>query len=301
MRVITACINTYKRPTLLKKNLLSLIKQTLPTGLVIKIIIVDNDVNKSAFNIVQEVINSNRDVCIKYLSEPEKNISLARNKAVKEADGDFILFIDDDGYADMNLLSEYNKNIEIYKPDGLFGNVIPYFDDGVPDWIKKGKFFHRAVQRTGEKTKYTRTGNCIIKTDLLKSIEGPFDPEYGLTGGEDINLFSKLQQNGANFIFCAEAIVYDFVPKDRACLSWLIKRTYRTGLTYTRNRIKNSRYKIFSFIWQILKSTTYLFISTLLTILSLYPKEKRIFWFFKIISNVGHIAGALGLKYYEYM
>lgn len=230
----------------------------------------------------------------------KKNISLARNKCVENASGKYLLFIDDDEYADIFLIQNFIKCFKNFNADGIFGTVISYYDENVPPWVIKGKFFDRIIQETGEKPKFLRTGNCFIKKQLLQQFEGPFDPQYGLTGGEDINLFSKLQQKGANFIFCAEAIVYDFVPKDRACLNWLIKRTYRTGLTFTSNRIKNSKYKIFSFIWQILKSTTYLFISSLLTVLNLFPKEKRIFWFLKIISNVGHIAGALGFKYYEY-
>ncbi|MEP0859801.1 MAG: glycosyltransferase family 2 protein [Ignavibacterium sp.] len=300
MEIISVCITTFKRQSLLKKCIISLLTQNTPPGYLLEIIIVDNDRNASARQVVQKIMQKYKKANIKYFVEPEKNISLARNKCVENASGKFLLFIDDDEYADIFLIQNFIKCFKNFNADGIFGAVISYYDENVPPWVIKGEFFDRIIQETGDKPKFLRTGNCFIKKQLLQQFEGPFDPQYGLTGGEDINLFSKLQQKGANFIFCAEAIVYDFVPKDRACLNWLIKRTYRTGLTFTSNRIKNSRYKMFSFIWQILKSTTYLFISSLLTVLNLFPKEKRIFWFLKIISNVGHIAGALGFKYYEY-
>lgn len=294
---ISACINTYKRPLLLKKCIQSLLNQKNDNLFKLEIIIVDNDIDKSAMYIIQNEFNSCN---IFYLNEPQKNISLARNKAVANSSGEFILFIDDDGYADECLLDTYLNCYKNYQADGIFGTVLPYYDEGVPEWIKKGNFFSRTIQKTGEKTNFTRTTNCFIKASLIKIFEQPFDPKLGLTGGEDVDLFSRLEKNGANFIFCAEAIVYDFVPRERANLSYLQKRTYRTGISYTQRNFINSKHKIYFFINEIIKRILYIIISFALTILFSLKKEKRIYWYLKIISNIGHIAGILGFKYVEY-
>ncbi len=297
---ISACINTYKRPLLLKKCIDSLINQKKNNVFNLEIIVVDNDLGKTALSTIQSIKKVFNNSIIFYYNEPKKNISLARNKAVSKSSGEFILFIDDDGYADENLINAYINCYKIYKADGIFGTVLPYYDEGVPEWIKKGNFFVRPIQKTGEKTNFTRTTNCFIKADLLRNYAQPFDPKFGLTGGEDVDLFSRLEKNGANFIFCAEAIVYDFVPRERANLSYLQKRTYRTGISYTQRNFINSKHKIYFFINEIIKRILYIIISFALTILFSLKKEKRIYWYLKIISNIGHIAGILGFKFEEY-
>lgn len=297
---VSACLNTFKRPKLLEKCIHSLFNQKNDKFFNLEIIVVDNDFRKSALSIIKNIKKELNKYPIFYYTEEEKNISLARNKAVLNSSGDFILFIDDDGYADENLINTYINCYRIYNPDGIFGTVIPYYDEGVPEWIKNGKFFSRPIQITGEKTYFTRTTNCFIKADLLRSYAQPFDPKFGLTGGEDVDLFSRLEKNGANFIFCAEAIVYDFVPRERANLPYLQKRTFRTGITYTQRHFINSKHKIYFFIYEITKRILYIIISFALTILFSLKKEKRIYWYLKIISNIGHIAGILGFNYKEY-
>lgn len=296
---ISCCINTFKRPQFLNKCLYSLLTQNEIENISLEIIVVDNDPLESGRKTVEE-LNNNLKSSIKYFVQPVKNISLTRNKAVSEAKGDLILFIDDDGYADSNLLKSYLECMNKYRADALFGQVIPYYEEGVAQWIRKGNFFYRSVQKTGEKSKFTRTGNSIVKAELLKSIEGPFDPQFGLTGGEDINMFGQLAAKGAKFIFCAEAIVYDYVPKDRANPGWLTRRYYRTGLTFTERVINNSKYKFFRELYEVVKGIVYIAVSFLLVILYLPIKHKCFFWYLKIVGNIGHVAAVFGSKYEEY-
>lgn len=297
--VISCCINTYKRPALLKKCLLSILNQNLSNEIILEIIVVDNDTLGSAKQVVEE-IGKETNHLIKYFIQPVKNISLTRNKAVLEAKGELILFIDDDGFAEKKLISSYLYCMSKYNADAIFGQVVPYYDEGVPVWIKQGFFFERLVQKSGEKSRFTRTTNCIVKTDLIKQFKEPFDPAYGLTGGEDINLFAKLKKQGANFIFCAEAIVYDFVPLERANLRWLTRRYYRAGITYTERVINSTLHKFIKKFYEISKGSIYIIISFLLMILFFPIKSKRYYWYLKIISNIGHIAAVFGLKFEEY-
>ncbi len=185
------CINTYKRPFLLKKLLDSINDQVVDGDIQIEIIVVDNDPEKQAESIVTQTANYLKyPIC--YFTQPIKNISLTRNVAVKHATGEFILFIDDDGYADKLWVKNMLNCSMKYNADAVFGRVIPYFDEETPEWIKKGGFFERDCPPTGQSPEFTRTGNCLIKADLLKSVDGPFDPEYGLTGGSDTHLFTSL-------------------------------------------------------------------------------------------------------------
>ncbi len=65
------------------------------------IVVVDSDLNESAKAIV-EAFQKKSSVNIDYFIEPEQNISLARNKVVGNARGNFIALIDDDEYPGSN-------------------------------------------------------------------------------------------------------------------------------------------------------------------------------------------------------
>ena len=100
---ISVCIATYRRPALLKKLLLSLINQETNKEFSFTINVADNDDRRSAEPVVRELNSNGQD--ISYAVEPRQNISLARNKSISLATGDYIATIDDDLYADSRWLS----------------------------------------------------------------------------------------------------------------------------------------------------------------------------------------------------
>lgn len=297
--LISCCINTYKRPTLLKKLLKSLESQKLDLNWALEIIIVDNDELEEGKTVVDDFKRTSN-LNIKYYTQPVKNISITRNKGVEMATGSVIMFIDDDGYADSNWIFEMFHCMIKYDADGVFGTVLPYFDEGVPEVYIKGGFFDRPIQNSGEISKYKRTTNCLIKKEILDKIEGPFDPKDGLTGGEDSNLFEKTQINGAKLVFCKEGIVYDHVPFNRANLKWLLQRRFRTGRGFTSIKLRNSKNNVFTKIYSFLRPVTFLTISTAAFLVCLPFKIQRTRWILNIASNIGHLAAFTKIEYNEY-
>lgn len=96
---ITVCICTFKRPHLLGNLLKMLQCQPSDGQFTISVSIVDNDANESARETVSafSVVST---LPIAYACEPAQNIARARNKAVENAPGDFIGFIDDAEFPD---------------------------------------------------------------------------------------------------------------------------------------------------------------------------------------------------------
>ena len=105
---ITVCICTYKRPKLLERLLNELQNQTTDDLFIYSIVVVDNHHNQAAKNTVA-ASKKKSSIAIEYHHEPEQNIALARNRAVKNAKGNFIAFIDDDEFPVNNWL------IHLYK------------------------------------------------------------------------------------------------------------------------------------------------------------------------------------------
>lgn len=299
MKKISCCINTYKRPELLKKLLISLINQKLDDDITFEIIVVDNDPLKQGEYVVNEMLNDTN-VEIRYYTQPEKNIALTRNVAVHNAKYEYICFIDDDEYADPLWLSKLINCLIKYQADGVFGSVIPYFNEGTSDWIKGIEFFYKPSESTGEFPKFTRTSNCLIKTKIIKSIDGPFDLNYGLTGGSDTHLFTTLLQKGVKYVSCKEAIVYDFIPPERANVKWLIQRSFRTGNSYTRRVIEFSKNKFAIKVKLFFRAIVFISISLFFMIPNLPSRKRFINWTLKLIGNIGHLMAIFNFHYVEY-
>lgn len=290
---LSICIATYKRAELLRILLDSILNQELTDDLNIEIIVVDNDPDESAKIVFNHYSNTDK-FSFYYYTQPLKNISITRNLAVQKAMGEFILFIDDDEYASSNWILLLLGAQQKYDADGVFGAVKSHFNPTTPKWITSQPVFNRITPPTGTEAHHKRTGNCLIKTSLLKSIPGPFSIEYGLTGGEDTHLFAKLRKNGARFINSKEAWVSEFVPPERANTIYLLKRTLRTGNNYTRRILENpSKNNISNRAYIIVVSIFSFFISLFLSMIFVFDNSKRLYWNTKLTSNIGHLLAAM--------
>lgn len=228
---IDVCIATYKRPQLLKKLLLSLVAQETGGEFTFGIIVTDNDAQRSAEPVVRALNGSGRNVS--YAVEPEQNVSLARNKSLSLATGDYVATIDDDEHADSRWLLLLHRAITSHHADVIHGPVISEFDHETPGYIKAG--FMRPNPPTGSTEKYIlNTGNTLFRRKLIENMPMPFDPRFGRTGSEDTAFFHGLKRRGCRMIWCREAVVFETVPSRRANLLWLLKRKFRNGNLYPR-------------------------------------------------------------------
>lgn len=194
-------------------------------------VIVDNDANQTAAQIVKDW-QTKSSIQIDYYCEPEQNIAVARNKALANAKGNFIAFIDDDEFPDNTWLINLIKTLQQNKCSGVLGPVKPFFDHEPPAWIIKSKICERPSFTTGTFLKNyseTRTGNVLLSQSILDSLEKPFNPNFGRTGGEDVDFFKRKMSSGYTFVWCDEAPVYEVVPPARFRKKYYIKRALLRG------------------------------------------------------------------------
>jgi succinoglycan biosynthesis protein ExoM len=202
------------------------------------VVIVDNDRDESARQIVEHYAAQAK-IVTKYYVEPEQNIALARNKAVENAEGDFIAFIDDDEFPDGDWLLNLFKAFHQYHADGVLGPVRPYFEIDPPPWIVKGKLCERESFQSGTilfDASQTRTGNVLISKQVFENEENYFDARFGKTGGEDCDFFRRMIRRGGLLVWCNEARVNEFVPAERLRRSYLVKRELLAGWAYANSR-----------------------------------------------------------------
>jgi succinoglycan biosynthesis protein ExoM len=247
-RHISVCICTFARPLWLQRLLETLERQQTASNLTFSIVVADNDACRSAEEVVTSFA-SRATVAIKYCHESARNIALARNKALDNADGEFIAFIDDDEFPADDWLSRLVEACDNYRSAGVLGPVRPHFEETPPSWLIRGRFCERPEHATGTVMKWnaSRTGNLLFRRSILKGISEPFDPAFG-TGGEDQDFFRRMEKRDCVFVWCNEAIVYETVPPARWTRTYMFKRALLRGRNVIKHRGARARLLVTSAI-----------------------------------------------------
>ncbi len=227
-RHITVCICTYKRPYLLERLLRELDQQETDDLFTYSIVVADNDRLQSAEPVLSK-FSAVSAIPIKYCVQPEQNISLTRNKAIENALGNFVAFIDDDEFPIRRWLVNLYTTCQKYDVEGALGPVKRHFDVTPPKWVLDSKFYDRKTYATGTPVdrKEGRTGNVLLKRSILADMAPVFRPEF--RGGEDTDFFSRVMEKGCNFVWCDEAVAYEVIPPTRWKRSFLLRRALLRG------------------------------------------------------------------------
>jgi succinoglycan biosynthesis protein ExoM len=225
---ICVCICTFRRLPFLKRVLAELAVQETDGQFTYSVVVADNDRLRSAAAVVNEFVANGTGIDVTYCVEPRQNIALTRNKAIENAAGDFIAFIDDDEWPTRRWLVTLFNACRDYKADGALGPVKPYFDERPPQWVVSGKFYDRPTYPTGFVIDWRkgRTGNTLLRRHVFAG-QPPFRPEF-LTG-EDQDFFRRMIAQGYVFVWCDEAVAYETVPPIRWNRTFMLKRALLRG------------------------------------------------------------------------
>ena len=239
---ITVCVCTFKRSAWLSSLLGHLEAQRTDGLFTHDVVVADNDAARSAEGVVVHYATTST-MRITYCVEPEQNISLVRNRAVANARGQLLAFIDDDELPVTDWLFELYQTGLKYQVDGVLGPVLPRFQNAAPRWLIKGRFFDRPRHPTGSPVDWpeARTGNVLLSRHVLDSVSPPFRPQFG-SGGEDVDFFRRASESGFKFVWCDAAVVHEVVPPYRCTLRFLIRRAVLRGSNFPKQsapRTKN--------------------------------------------------------------
>jgi succinoglycan biosynthesis protein ExoM len=298
--MISICIATFKRANQLESLLKAIVHDITRPPLPIEVVVCDNDANRSAEQIVKTAMEG-ADISIKYFCEPEQNISLARNKTILEASGEWLAFIDDDELPSKGWLTNLYDTVTAFKADGAFGPVMHILPDQADASIKLMGFFPPAQIKTGTTLKMqdTACGNALVNAKFIKK-SGLFDKKFGLTGGEDTLLFGTLlHQFSAVFVWCAEAIVYETVALNRCTKAWLKNRAFRGGQAYAlveREVLGNSKW-LLRLQFAIIRLLYLLVTLPIIFVISQDYYNKNLLCLY---SKLGQLSSALPWRYQEY-
>ena len=299
MPTINICICTYQRPKLLTACLQSLKAITIPSGTEVTVMVIDNDQTGSAEAIVNGLIGT-FPFDIYYHCEDKRGIPYARNRAVEETHrlgSDYLVFIDDDEWVEPIWLDELYTYCQSQGGNIVVsGGVISELPKGTPEYFYQ--LFNRVQKPTGTLLNSCATNNVLIPIYLTKNLGLRFDESQPLAGGTDIIFFCEAVKAGVIIKRCAEALVHESVPDNRATLKWLSKRKFRGGFTKTWRRQQSGRSSL-SIIYSAGRKLIIELFLVGITFLSGNTKKKNKYWL-KACKHLGMLSGIFGLRVDSY-
>ena len=173
--------------------------------------------------------------------EAKLGIANARNRALNEAQGTFLLFIDDDETPASDWLVAMEKMLIAHAPDAIGGRIEVMFE-GIarPPWLRDellgflGKLDHGPEEKllTSASTP-TFTGNAAYRVATLREIGG-FDPMLGRRGninlgGEDTELYRQLVRLGHMIWWAPRAVVFHRIQALKIDRRYFLELHYRQG------------------------------------------------------------------------
>lgn len=286
---ICVCICTFRRSNLLTDLLSDLEAQETSGMFGHSVVVVDNDANGSARDVVAVFARRSR-IPVSYEIEPEQNISLARNRAVRNSVGDYVAFFDDDQSPTRDWLRTLYLAQQKFQADGVLGPVKPIFDENPPRWVVKGRFHERLTHSTGMVIGWRngRTGNVLIRRSVLAGDRQPFDPRFG-SGGEDQDFFRRKICEGYRFVWCDEAVGYEHIPPSRWRRSFLLRKALLRGKMALRH--PNMGWK--SVMVSLVAIPIYLI---LLPVMALFGHHLVMRYLVKICDHLGRVLTAAGIN-----
>jgi succinoglycan biosynthesis protein ExoM len=98
--------------------------------------------------------------------------------------------------------------------------------------MREGDFHSTAPVRRGGTISTGYTCNSLLRRGAPALKGRRFRHDLGKTGGEDTDFFAAAVRSGARIAFAPDALVTEPVEPERACLSWLVRRRFRSGQSH---------------------------------------------------------------------
>jgi len=235
---ISVVICTYNRCESLKRTLRSLKEMSSLEGISWELILVDNNSKDDTKAIIEEF----EKMCglnIKYVFEEEQGLSHARNRGIREAEGEIIAFTDDDVILDRYWLPNIQRAFKDYEVSCVGGKILPMWEISEPKWLTTELHYILALLDRGDKPFYLESpviwgANFAVKSDIFKEF-GVFDTNLGriperLFAGEETYFVRRLLYEGKKVLYYPQVLVYHCIPRERISKRYFRKWKYDQGV-----------------------------------------------------------------------
>lgn len=253
--MLTAIICTYNRAKYIGPLLESIAANDLSTQ-EYEIVLVDNNCTDNTREICESFAKAHKDINFRYCVEPEQGLSAARNKGIKEAQGDLIVYIDDDALVDEWYLRTIVDFMSAHKEiDAIGGPIIPLYEDTVePKWMTRytkellcGYLYFGEEEHPFPGERYPGGGNAAYRAEVFEKV-GLFNTALGrkgngLMGSEEKDIFDKMKTQGMRFMYLPKMILHHIIPQKKLERDYFDRLTLQIGMSERQRTLAISRGK----------------------------------------------------------
>ncbi len=240
---VTIAVPTYNRAATLAETLRSIAAQRLGANIETECVVIDNNSNDATPAAVEQAASESA-IPMRRVFETRLGSSFARNRAVDEASGELVLFIDDDAIAEPQWAAEMVAAIEQRRLDAACGLVLARWEVEPPRWMGPILYVKFAVHDEREiagapagRVEALRnyfSANVGFRRDAFERF-GRFREDLVVVGGnpisgEDTELFERIIARGGAMGFVARARVHHLVPAARMRWTYLMRKSFAFGI-----------------------------------------------------------------------
>lgn len=235
---VTVAICTWNRCELLRQTLERIASAlVVPPGLAWELLVVNNHSTDDTDRVIEQFAAR---LPLRRLHEPRQGLAHARNRALAEARGEYLVWTDDDVLVDARWLQAYQRAFTRRPDAAVFGGPVePWFPAGPPAWLAEvwaqvcstyavRDLGPEEVPLSGERLPFG--ANMAVRTREQRRV--PFDAQLGhcaddRVGGEETRALRRILAEGATGWWVPEARVRHCIPEERQTLGYL--RSYYRG------------------------------------------------------------------------
>lgn len=241
---VSVIIATYNRAALLDECLTHLGVQRFAAG--DEVIVVDNgSADATAAVVARHQRSWKTPLRLLHVTRPGKSHAIAQ--ALDDAAGDLLAFTDDD----VNVGAEWLETLRAALSDPAIaiagGPVAARWEPTVPHWFRRAIAQHARLgapialldygdQRVELGPRTLLGANLAVRRDVFTACGG-FPTHLGklrgtLLSGEDHELCRRVQASGGRAVYVPDAIVYHWVPAQRARIAYFLNWFFWSGITH---------------------------------------------------------------------
>jgi glycosyltransferase involved in cell wall biosynthesis len=211
---VSVVVPTFNRAGSLDRLLHAIACCEQPSGGFDVIVVDDGSTDQTA-----EVVE--RHPGVRYLRQQNSGPATARNRGWRSAQGDVVVFTDDDTLPDRRWLVELVEDLG--SMDAVGGQVRPLVPGYLADFVQLEQHVSHGVDDDG--VRYLVTANCAWRRRALEELEG-FDEGFSDASGEDTDLTLRARAAGLSLgVTPRAAVAHD----NRTSLRGLMRTYFKHG------------------------------------------------------------------------
>ena len=251
---LTVVICTYGRNELLAKCLASFDRQTVEKSC-FDVIVIDNKCSDNCTKVCMAY-------GVKCIQEEKTGLSHARNRGYREADGEFILYFDDDGIAHETLIENTLSSLSIDCLGAVGGQYFHYFSEPPPKWLRH---YYQGSHQASDATQttplhsgqYLSGGIMAVKKSALENLGG-FDPNMGMQGhaygyGEEDDLQDRLRKCCYKIYYNPAMSMDHLVHPRKYTITSRVEIAFHQG--FATSYMHEEKYTLGTFLFELLRIT----------------------------------------------